>query len=74
MLIGLEEQRIAAIATAKRAAQEGRYDEALALLDHAEYSRKGEDVLRLRVAVLLLRRDFIAAWKCYHEVGRSISE
>jgi hypothetical protein len=65
LLFALEENREALLADARRLAAQGRFADALTSVDEAESLRRGDDCRRLRATLLLLTRDFPAAFKCY---------
>lgn len=67
LLWAVEADRAAAIEAARTFAEEGRFAEAAAELGRAAQLRRSPDVLRLRVAALLLARDFPGAAAAYHE-------
>jgi hypothetical protein len=67
-LFAVEAERASLVAAARELAAESRHAEALAHLDRAAQLRRGEDVSRLRAAVLLLAGDFPAALRAYHEL------
>jgi hypothetical protein len=70
-LFAVEAQRTATIEEARRLASDSRFAEALAALDRAARLRMGEDVSRLRAAVLLLSRDYAAALRAHAELARA---
>ena len=61
LLFRVEAERILRLSEAARNAARGRFPSALEHLARAAAPRGGEDVRRLRAAVLLLSRDFAAA-------------
>ena len=69
LLFAVEDQRTAAIDTARTLAAESRFADALAALDRAAELRRGDDVSRVRAAVLLLAGQFPAALAAYHELA-----
>ena len=68
LLFALEGHRDSLLADAKHLAAQGRFADALASVDEADALRHGDDTRRLRAAVLLLNRDFPAAFACYSAV------
>jgi hypothetical protein len=68
LLSAVEVQRDDLVGDACRLAAKSRFPESLAALDRAAQLRRGDDVARLRAAVLLLAGDFPAALSAYHEV------
>lgn len=68
LLFAVEADRAAAVARARELATGSRFREALAELDRAARLRRGDDLPRLKAAVLLLARDFAGARAAYHEV------
>lgn len=64
-LFALEARREFLLADAQQLAGDGRFADALTRVNEAETLRWGDDVRRLRAAVLLLAGDFPAAWTCY---------
>jgi hypothetical protein len=58
MLAAVESQRATAIASARGAARDGRFGDALELIGQAEDLRRGPDVSHLKAALLLLAGDF----------------
>lgn len=68
LLFQLEANRESLLNRAKSLAQNGELAESLDAVRKARELRRGEDAQRLRVAVLLLARDFSGALAAYHEV------
>jgi hypothetical protein len=68
LLFAVEAEREALVADARWLAAESRYPDSLVRLDRAAQLRRGEDVSRLRAAVLLLAGDFPAALRAYDEL------
>ena len=68
LLFAIEADREAAIQLARGFAAESRFPEAIAALERAAALRRGDEVARLKAAVLLLGRDFAGALNAYHEV------
>jgi hypothetical protein len=69
LLFAVEEQRAALVETARALAAVARFADAVATLDRAAQLRRGEDVLRVRAAVLLLAGQYPAALAAYHELA-----
>jgi hypothetical protein len=69
LLFAVEADRAAAVEQTRRLAAESRFPEALVQLDRASQLRRGDDLSRLKAAVLLLARDFPAASRAYHELA-----
>jgi hypothetical protein len=69
LLFAVEDQRTAAIATARTLAADSRFADSLTALDRAAQLRRGDDVSRLRAAVLLLAGQYPAALAAYHELA-----
>jgi hypothetical protein len=70
LLFAVEAERSSLVAAARASAAGSRYSESLAALERAAQLRRGDDVSRVRAAVLLLARDFAGALAAYHELGR----
>ena len=68
LLWAVEDDRAAAVEAARVVAGEGWWAEAAGALGRAAQLRRSPDVLRLRVAALLLARDFPGAVAAYHEL------
>jgi Flp pilus assembly protein TadD len=69
LLFAVEADRAAAVEEARRLAAQSRFPDALSQLERAAQLRRGDDVSRLKAAVLLLARDFPAARRAYHELA-----
>ena len=69
LLFAVEADRGAAIEQARRLAADSHFPGALAAIDRAAQLRRGDDLSRLRAAVLLLARDFAGALDVYHELS-----
>lgn len=69
LLFAVEADRTAAVEHARRLVAEARFADALAHLDRATQLRRGDDVCRLKAAVLLLARNFAGALGAYHELA-----
>lgn len=71
LLFGLEARRARLLAESRDLAAQGRFAEALNRVDGADAVRRGDDAVRHRCALLLLIRDFPAAWGWYSAAGKS---
>lgn len=69
LLMAVEARRGFHVTSAKRFAADGRAGEALAHVARAEQLRGGDDLRRLRAALLLLRGDYAGAVAVYDEVA-----
>ena|SRR5437763_4481515 len=69
LLFAVEAERTSLVVAARALAAESRYSESLAAIDRAAQLRRGDDVSRVRAAVLLLSHHFAGALAAYHELG-----
>src|SRR6266508_3841413 len=69
LLFALEGDRASRLERARRLATESRFASALAELNRAEQLQQGDEVVRLKAAVMLLNRDFAGALRTYHELA-----
>jgi hypothetical protein len=70
LLLALEEERAAALASARRALVRGEVAEAVRQAERADGLRNGDDASRLLATACLLARDYRRAFEVYRQARR----